>query len=86
MGQFFARAILPGHHISRNIKVKGKIDRQCYRASKLKHFRTIIGDMVGQKVRENSQFNISIICPSSKIHYAYKKKKSALRVGIALGR
>ena len=69
-----ARVNLPGHHISRDIKVKGKIDRQCQRASKIKQFKPIIGDTIRQKVGEKSEFNISIICPYPKIHYAYKKK------------
>ena len=50
--------------MSRNMKVIWKIDRQCLGASKIKHFRPIIGGIVGEKVGEKSQFNISIIiCP-----------------------
>ena len=40
----------------------------------MKHFRSIVGGIVGKEVGEKSQFNISIIRPYPKIHYAYKKK------------
>ena len=44
--------------------------------AKIKDFRPIIGKKVGEK----SQFDLSIICPYLIIHYAYKKKNMYLTV------
>ena len=56
------------------MKVMRKIIAQWQRAFKTKHFKPIIGAMVGLKVWKKLQFNISMTEPQLKIHHAYKKK------------